>query len=49
MLRDVTKKLLMSCVMLSTFLVMSPLESAETRFLNLDEVQKSGDYGYSAK
>ena len=37
MLRCVTKKLLMPCVMLSTFLIMSPLESAETRFLNLDE------------
>lgn len=37
MLRYVTKKILVSGVMLSTFLVMSPLESAETRFLNLDE------------
>lgn len=33
----VIKNLLTACVMLSTFLVMSPLESAETRFLNLDE------------
>ncbi len=37
MLRVVTRKLLMPCIMLSTFLIMPPLESAETRFLNLDE------------
>ncbi|MBR1646968.1 MAG: hypothetical protein IJ685_09355, partial [Selenomonadaceae bacterium] len=37
MLRYVTKKFLMANVMLSIFFVMSTVESAETRFLNLDE------------
>lgn len=37
MLRDVTKKFLITCAVLSTFLITSPLVSAETRFLNLDE------------
>ena len=37
MLRYVTKKFLTANVMLSIFFIMSPVESAETRFLNLDE------------